>query len=110
MIERYWYTIADKLGISFNHQFWQENTPRRSTYPSYRDVLAARKQNKEQEMYQAIQHTYYLEARNPSDDETLIAATKLIDINIEQFKKDYYSTELNQELLIILIHLPQLMK
>ncbi|UJF20025.1 DsbA family protein [Vibrio sp. SS-MA-C1-2] len=96
-IESYWYTITEKLGTEFNHQFWQLNTPRRSTYPSCRAVLAARKQDRELQMYAAIQEAYYLQAKNPSDDEILIAAAASIALDIECFKLDYYSETLNQE-------------
>ncbi len=58
----------------FNFEFWSRNTPRRSTYPACRAVIAARAllPESEEHMILAIQQAYYLQARNPSDDATLI--------------------------------------
>ncbi|GAM76629.1 thioredoxin [Vibrio ishigakensis] len=35
-IESYWERISGLLGTEFNHDFWRNNTPRRSTYPACR--------------------------------------------------------------------------
>ena len=62
-------------GTKFNFEFWNRCRPKRSTYPACRAVIAAIAQGREFEepMIEAIQRAYYLDARNPSDDETLIA-------------------------------------
>lgn len=72
-IEQIWHQIAEQTGAEFNYEFWQKNTPRRSTYPACRAVIAAdRLANKATEMVDAIQQAYYLRAMNPSDSSTLI--------------------------------------
>ncbi|MDO6459084.1 DsbA family protein [Granulosicoccaceae sp. 1_MG-2023] len=63
-------------GTQFNFDFWRLNTPRRSTYPACRAVIAAqtlRPDDGATAMTQAIQQAYYQDALNPSDDEVLIS-------------------------------------
>jgi len=70
-----WRTIQEVVpGTRFNFAFWEDCTPRRSTYDACRAVLAARRLSPRHEdlMIEAIQRAYYLEARNPSDVDTLI--------------------------------------
>ncbi|UPQ90107.1 DsbA family protein [Vibrio sinaloensis] len=98
-IAAYWKKIEAYLGTSFNYDFWTQNTPRRSTYPACRAILAARKQGAEKMMLDAIQQAYYLQARNPSDAEVLLDLAKQLGINFEQFAEDFSSPELNQALL-----------
>ena len=76
MISAHWQTIQDKLGTQFNFDFWQKNTPRRSTYNSCRAAIAAGHQGFQKEMIQVIQHAYYLRALNPSDIDVLIMLAK----------------------------------
>lgn len=97
-IAAYWKKIESFLGTEFNHDFWLQNEPRRSTYPSCRAVLAARKQGKEVEMLEAIQRAYYLDAKNPSDDKILLEVAGSISLNREVFECDYYSDQLEHEL------------
>lgn len=71
-----WRRIQQRIpGTRFNFAFWQDCRPRRSTWPACRAVIAARAidAQSEPDMIDAIQRAYYLDARNPSDDETLIA-------------------------------------
>ena len=70
-----WRRIQQRIpGTQFNFDFWRLCAPRRSTWPACRAVIAARRIDaaKELPMIAAIQRAYYLEARNPSDDSTLI--------------------------------------
>jgi len=97
-IAAYWHKIEDYLGTEFNHDFWKDNTPRRSTYPACRSVLAARAQGAEQAMITAIQHAYYLHAKNPSDVDVHIGLAQQLNLNVEQFTCDMASSELNQQL------------
>ncbi len=97
-IASYWKKIESFLGTEFNYEFWTKNSPRRSTYPSCRAALAARKQNQEVAMVSAIQKAYYLEAKNPSDDHILLELAQDLGLNIERFKEDYFSDALNQAL------------
>ncbi|WED29500.1 DsbA family protein [Vibrio sp. DW001] len=97
-VASYWKKIEDYLGTEFNHQFWKNNTPRRSTYPACRATLAARKQGAEKAMLSAIQSAYYLETRNPSDNDTLISLSVEIGLDSKKFTDDLLSDGLNQEL------------
>ena len=105
MIKGAWERIRVMLGTEFNFSFWDNNKPRRSTYPACRAVLTAKMQNFEKEMITAIQEAYYLRALNPSDDDILIQiATELKNalpeqkIDIEKFSKDLNSAAINQDL------------
>jgi putative protein-disulfide isomerase len=97
-IASYWKKIEDLLGTTFNYDFWSQNTPRRSTYPSCRAILAAREQNAEKAMLEAIQHAYYLNAQNPSDNDILISLAEKIGIDVAKFKQDFLSPETHQGL------------
>ena len=101
-IEGYWKRISTELGATFNHAFWTENTPRRSTYLACRAVLAAKRQHREYEMINAIQRGYYLRAMNPSDEEILVRlAEDVLDRecdSLEQFSSDLRSESIEQEL------------
>ena len=79
----------------FNYDFWEKCKPRRSTYPACRAVIAARKQKDvfDTAMTLALQEAYYLEARNPSDYETLINLAEEIGADKNKFSKDVRSTE-----------------
>ncbi|ODB86363.1 thioredoxin [Candidatus Thiodiazotropha endoloripes] len=93
-IEGTWKTIQSKIpGTDFNYDFWRKNTPRRSTYPACRSVIAAREidSSKEDEMIYAIQQAYYLNAMNPSDYHTLENLAMNIGINGSQFSKVFRS-------------------
>jgi len=88
-IASYWQTIQDKIpGTEFNFDFWTQCSPRRSTYPACRAVLAAKTldENKEIAMIDAIQHAYYLQAQNPSDTDTLIACAEKIGLQKAAFQ------------------------
>ncbi|MEW7986926.1 MAG: DsbA family protein [Candidatus Thiodiazotropha sp.] len=85
-----WRRIGKRIpSTRFNFDFWARNTPRRSTYPACRAVIAARSIDPEMEdnMIVAIQQAYYLQARNPSDDTTLIELAMEIGLNEQQFSK-----------------------
>ena len=88
-------------GTQFNYDFWTLNEPRRSTYPSCRAVISAKKQhpNFEVLMIEGIQKAYYLNAQNPSNEDTLIKIAKDIGLNEKLFKEDLKSTEINEHLL-----------
>lgn len=98
-IASYWKKISDLLGTEFNHDFWTQNTPRRSTYPACRAALAARKQRAEKRMLAEIQSAYYLEAMNPSDDDVLIELASRLGLDVEQFIGQLKSPSLHEELL-----------
>jgi putative protein-disulfide isomerase len=75
-LQETWRRIEERIpGTHFNFAFWTHCSPKRSTYPACRAVIAARAQDPalDEAMTAAIQRAYYQEARNPSDRETLIA-------------------------------------
>jgi putative protein-disulfide isomerase len=83
-----WHRIADVVpGTRFNFDFWARCEPRRSTWPACRAVIAARQlaPDSEEAMILAIQQAYYLEARNPSDRQTLINLASALGINAQRF-------------------------
>lgn len=92
-IQTIWYQIENQVGTSFNHEFWEKCTPRRSTYLACQATLAAKNQDKEEEMIKAIQNAYYQRAMNPSDEDTMIALAQELDLDVEKFKKDLNSKE-----------------
>ncbi|MDN3680684.1 DsbA family protein [Vibrio tapetis subsp. quintayensis] len=98
-IASYWKKIENYLGTPFNYDFWTNNTPRRSTYPSCRATLAARTQGKEIEMLEAIQKAYYLDAKNPSDDQVLIQLADDIGLDSDIFKGEFLSDDIHKRLL-----------
>ncbi|WP_211664898.1 DsbA family protein [Litorilituus lipolyticus] len=104
MIQQHWHTIEHKLGTKFNHDFWRDNIPRRSTYNACRAVIAAKIQGLHIKMIDAIQRGYYLKAMNPSDSDILlklaeeIAEDREVGLNIEKFKEDFISDELELKL------------
>ena len=96
-----WRRIQEQLPkTQFNYDFWTVCQPRRSTYPSCRAVIAARKQgeNFDEQMTHAIQKAYYLQARNPSDSGTLIELAEELGLNKREFSKDLTSPEVDYEL------------
>jgi len=101
-IQTMWRKIERSIpGTKFNYDFWSNCSPRRSTYPACRAVIAIRKQNPslEERMINLIQQAYYIDAKNPSDDSTLIGLASKLDIDIEQFKKNLNDNE-TQSLLL----------
>ena len=97
-----WRRIEEQAPTTkFNYRFWTECQPRRSTYPACRAVIAARQQGKDHDagMTYAVQRAYYLQARNPSDEQTLIALADEIGLNVKQFREDLLSESINQQLL-----------
>ena len=95
-ISGYWKRIEEELGTEFNHDFWALNTPRRSTYPACRAVIAARElggHRQELAMISAIQEAYYLKAENPSNLSTLVTCAERIDLDRHSFEKLVESPE-----------------
>ncbi len=93
-IKSNWQRIEDTIpGVKFNFDFWEKTIPRRSTYPACRAVIAARMQGEKYDisMIKAIQRAYYLEARNPSDDNTLIELASEMGLEVDVFKREYFS-------------------
>lgn len=101
-IQDIWRTIERSVpGTRFNFDFWTKCVPRRSTYPACRAVIAARRQGAgfEDAMIFAIQQAYYLQARNPSNDSTLIELAEEIGLDRGRFAADLRHPDIHVELL-----------
>lgn len=98
MISATWRRIEQQTGTRFNHAFWQNCTPRRSTYPACRAVISAEqlKAGSSKAMIRAIQHAYYLQAQNPSDADTLIQLAEDLGLDRAVFTEQLYSEETEQ--------------
>lgn len=92
-IESIWYDIEEVVGTKFNHDFWTNCIPKRSTYLACQATLAAKKQNKEEEMIEAIQNAYYQRAMNPSEEEAILQIAKEIGLDIQKFENSLTSEE-----------------
>lgn len=99
MISNIWHEIEQKVGTKFNHDFWKNCKPRRSTYLSCQATMLARYENKEDEMIEAIQEAYYLKAMNPSDSSTLVQLAKEIGMDEVKFKQDLHSEKIEEDLM-----------
>ena len=97
-IEAIWYEIEDVVGTKFNHDFWKDCLPRRSTYLACQATILARAQNKEDEMIEAIQEAYYQKALNPSDASTLMKLAKNIGMDEKKFEEDLKSQKIEEDL------------
>ncbi|MCG8017038.1 MAG: DsbA family protein [Candidatus Thiodiazotropha sp. 'RUGA'] len=101
-IEETWKIIQTRLpATEFNFDFWTNNTPRRSTYPACRSVIAVREiePTKEKDMIYAIQQAYYLKAMNPSESHLLEELAGKLGISDTVFSKTFYSDATNHQLL-----------
>lgn len=99
MVMNHWRTIQARLGTEFNFDFWERCAPRRSTYPACRAVIAAGRQDAEEEMIDAIQRAYYLRAMNPSDDATLVQLAQELALDSDRFADDLRDPMTHQALL-----------
>lgn len=100
-VQANWRRIEEQVPeTKFNYDFWVLCQPRRSTYPACRAVIAARNQGEEFDlkMTLAIQQAYYLQARNPSDNSTLIALAVDMGLDKEKFIMDLNSPETDKAL------------
>lgn len=97
-IASYWVEIEKRSQVTFNHDFWQSNTPYRSTYPACRAVIAAEAlvEKSAKKMAKAIQTAYYQEAKNPSLEETLISCASAIGLEQSEFLNVFTSMETEQ--------------
>lgn len=97
-LQAIWKQIEAKLGTEFNHDFWTECQPVRSTYPACRAVIAAGFQDHYEAMLEALQQAYYLRAMLPHDKETHIQLAEEIGLNVQQFTNDLSGKLLEGEL------------
>lgn len=92
-IQGYWRKIHALLGTTFNHEFWTSNSPRRATYSACRAILIARRHGMEDEMNRAIQHAYYLNAQNPSDNTVLCSLAQKLGLDPGRFQIELEQNE-----------------
>ncbi len=91
-----WQYIEQNIpGTQFNYDFWQQQQPRRSTYPSCRAVIAVNMLDAEleEQMILAIQQAYYMHAMNPSDEDTLVTCAESIGLDGATFTDSLRSRE-----------------
>ena len=101
-LEATWRRIQETIpGTVFNYGFWKRCSPRRSTFPACRAVIAARMQGAafDARMTRAIQLAYYTRAQNPSDDATLVELAGGLDLNMPAFITALHSEPVQQQLL-----------
>jgi putative protein-disulfide isomerase len=94
-----WRRIEAQLGARFNFDFWNKTTPRRSTYPACRAVIAAARQDRELDMIAAIQEAYYLRALNPALQDILVQLAAEMSLDTERFAQDLADPATHRELL-----------
>jgi len=102
MLQQTWKQIEATIpGTQFNYDFWKNNKPRRSTWPSCRAVIAARNQDSALEvpMTYAIQEAYYLQAKNPSNTEVLTDIASQLGCDADQFAEEVHSEQTRNTLL-----------
>lgn len=97
-LQQTWQQVSQQLGSEFNFDFWTKCQPRRATYPACRGVLLARDEGLEQPFYQAVQQAYYLQAKNPSDDDTLINIAAELGMDSSAFASALNSEHTQQRL------------
>jgi len=97
-IAAYWHQIEAISRARFNHEYWQVNTPYRSTYAACRAVIAAEslQANSTESMVKAIQAAYYHAAKNPSLPETLIDYATSLGLDPQQFSDAWQSPATEQ--------------
>ncbi|MDH3971890.1 MAG: DsbA family protein [Gammaproteobacteria bacterium] len=101
-IEATWQRIQERIpGTQFNYDFWRQCAPRRSTWPACRAVIAARAQGDEfdERMTRAIQLAYYTQARNPSDEHTLLELADELGLDSNAFAAALAGEAVQQQLL-----------
>ena len=97
-----WQRIQQSIPeTQFNFDFWTRCAPRRSTWPACRAVIAARQQGDEfdERMTRAIQLAYYTQARNPSDEHTLLELADELGLDNNAFAAALAGETVQQQLL-----------
>jgi putative protein-disulfide isomerase len=97
-VQDQWRKVTAETGAAFNWDFWETCSPRRSTYPACRAVIAAERQGSGRAMFEAIQKAYYQEARNPSDLSTLGALAAELALDQDAFDRDIVSDRVESDL------------
>ncbi|MCP4186278.1 MAG: DsbA family protein [Gammaproteobacteria bacterium] len=102
MVQQNWHRIEQLIpGIQFNYDFWTKCQPRRATYPACRAVIAAREQDAQYDllMTRKIQKAYYQEARNTSENNSLIELADELGLDRDRFAEALNAEQIQQQLL-----------
>ncbi|PCH77565.1 MAG: DsbA family protein [Planctomycetota bacterium] len=97
-VQKAWRDVAARTGAEFNFDFWEKCAPRRSTWPACRAVVVARRFDLERAMFAAIQDGYYLQAQNPSDEDTLANLAATLGMDQEGFLQELGASQTQMEL------------
>ncbi len=97
-IKSIWKQIEQEVGVRFNYDFWDKNTPHRATYLACQALILARQHNKEEAMLEARRKAYYQRALNPSKSEVLVKLAHEIGLDKKHFET-HLNTQETQELL-----------
>jgi putative protein-disulfide isomerase len=97
-VQQAWHDVHARSGAEFNFDFWKVCAPRRSTYPACRAVVIARRFGLERAMFEAIQRAYYLQARNPSEEETLADVAAELGLHRTDFLAELHAEKTQAEL------------
>lgn len=100
-LQQTWHKIEQHIpSQGFNHQFWEQCQPRRSTYPACRAVLAAKQIDPalEKTMIAAIQQAYYQRAMNPSDEDTLLKLAEELTLDKKTFHHWLHHPQIEERL------------
>jgi len=98
-LQQTWRRIQQDIpGTQFNFDFWSRCSPRRSTYPACRAIIATRMQapDREDDMLYAIQQAYYLQARNPAEIDVLTRLAHELGLDTDRFSTDIRSAQCQQ--------------
>ena len=98
MVQAAWDAVEQRSGARFNRDFWSRCAPRRSTWPACRAVHAARslEPGADWRIFRALQEAYYLEARNPSDLQTLVEVAQEQGLDPKAFRAAVASTQVQE--------------
>ncbi len=101
MVQSSWHRIQQHVpDTELNFAFWTDCVPRRATYQACRAVIAARQQGATQAlaMNTAIQRAYYTQARNPSDEQTLVELAGELGLDVTAFTQALHSQAVQAQL------------
>ena len=97
-VQQAWHDVGAKTGVEFNFDFWERCTPRRSTWPSCRAVVIARRFDLGGAMFREIQKAYYLQAQDPSNEETLADIAENLGMDRAAFIQELHAKATQIEL------------
>ena len=97
-VQQAWHDVGAQTGVEFNFDFWEQCSPRRSTWPACRAVVIARRFDLERAMFGEIQKAYYLQAQDPSNEETLANIAETLGMDRAAFIQELHAKATQMEL------------